>query len=55
MKKKILKDAEGNEVEVEEYESFSMKDLTADPEEIIRMDPLTDKIPYDWGPSGGVK
>lgn len=36
MKKKILKDAEGNEVEVEEYESFSMKDLTADPEEIIR-------------------
>jgi hypothetical protein len=36
LKKKILKDAEGNEVEVEEYESFSMKDLTADPEEIIR-------------------
>ncbi|MBI2006961.1 MAG: hypothetical protein HYS75_06910 [Nitrosopumilales archaeon] len=36
MKKKTLKDAEGNDIDVEEYESFSMKDLTADPEEIIR-------------------
>lgn len=36
MKKKILKDTDGNEIEIEEYESFSMKDLTSDPEEIIR-------------------
>lgn len=36
LKKKILKDADGNEIEIEEYESFSMKDLASDPEEIIR-------------------
>lgn len=36
LKKKILKDADGNVVEIEEYESFSMKDLTTDPEKIIR-------------------
>ena len=37
MKRKILKDAEGNEVTVTELESFSsVDDLMADPEEFVR-------------------